>query len=143
MSDLQKPDFIKRALAAIIDGVVMTILTLIPLLGKLLALIYLLLRDGLDFDFMRHRSLGKSLMKLKPVTLAGEDLDLGTSAKRNITLALGSLAQLIKGWAFLSWLLMLAAIVVGLYEVYLVITDDKGRRLGDRLAETQVIESGD
>jgi uncharacterized RDD family membrane protein YckC len=54
---------------------------------------YALLRDGLTYDFMDGRSIGKKLMKLRPVRHDGSPMDMATSARRNWPLAFGSLAQ--------------------------------------------------
>lgn len=71
MDATNKPDLMKRFLAALIDGVAILVIYQIPAFGPWLALAYLLLRDGLDFEFVRHRSLGKHFMQLKPVTIEG------------------------------------------------------------------------
>ncbi len=46
----------------------------------------------------------------------------------------------ILGWA-LAVLIALVAFAIGVIEIFLVITDPDGRRLGDKMAETQVIET--
>lgn len=143
MPDNTKPDLLKRFLAFLIDVVVMFILNLIPGLGAWLGLAYLLLRDGLDIEYMRHRSLGKHFMKLKPVTIDGGDLAILDSVKRNWTLAVATIISLLRLPAFLAWLLMLAAIAIAIYEIFLVITDEEGRRWGERIADTRLIESTD
>lgn len=140
MSISQKTDLMKRFLAALIDGVVILIVFQIPALGPWLALAYLLFRDGLDFEYLRHRSLGKHFMQLKPLTIEGGELDLLLSAKRNWTLAVGMVVGVLRLAPFLAWLLSLAAIAIWVYEVFLVITDEEGRRWGDKMAGTQVVE---
>ncbi|MCA9734168.1 MAG: RDD family protein [Deferribacteres bacterium] len=140
MDATNKPDLMKRFLAALIDGVAILVIYQIPAFGPWLALAYLLLRDGLDFEFVRHRSLGKHFMQLKPVTIEGGELDLMLSARRNWNLAVGLIVQLLRLAPFLAWLLSLAAIAIWAYEAYLVITDASGQRWGDKMAGTQVIE---
>ena len=54
MSDSRKPDILKRIVAAIIDGAIAAVLNLIPLIGSLAGLAYILVRDGMDFDFMKN-----------------------------------------------------------------------------------------
>lgn len=140
-----KPDVGKRFIAYVIDAVIASLLSIVPVLGSLLGAAYILVRDGLEFDFMDGRSVGKKLMKLRPVRDDGGKMDLTTSVMRNWPLALGSLAGLVSfspflGILALSLLISLIGGIVGLVEVYLVITSPDGRRLGDKFAHTQVIE---
>lgn len=144
-ADTTKPDVGKRAIAYIIDAVVAGVLGSIPVLGSLLGFAYILTRDGFSFSFMDGRSLGKKLMKLRPVRDDGLPMDLTTSIKRNWTLALGSLGFLVVyapflGILALSLLLTLVGLIVAIIEVYYVLTAPDGRRLGDRFAGTHVIE---
>lgn len=140
-----KPDVGKRFIAYVIDAVIASLLSIVPVLGSLLGAAYILVRDGLEFDFMDGRSVGKKLMKLRPVRDDGGKMDLTTSVMRNWPLALGSLAGLVSfspflGILALSLLISLIGGIVGLVEVYLVVTSPDGRRLGDKFAHTQVIE---
>ena len=84
-----KPDIGKRAIAVIIDAVIAVVVGLIPIAGGIVATAYWLVRDGLDLEFMDHRSIGKKVMKLRPVTLDGQPLDIATSIKRNWMFGLG------------------------------------------------------
>jgi uncharacterized RDD family membrane protein YckC len=136
-----KADLIKRLIAAIIDGVIAGIIAyVIPVLGAAIGAAYYLLRDGLDVEFMDNRSMGKKLMKLRPVRLDGGKVDIIVSVKRNWMFALGILAAIpILGWIAIV-LLAPVAFVIGVVEIVLVITDNEGRRWGDKLAGTKVIE---
>lgn len=141
-----KADISKRLIAAIIDAVIAFAIGLIPILGGLIATAYWLVRDGLEIDFMDQRSIGKKLVKLRPVTLDGSKIDIMTSMKRNWMFALGGIAQVfaytIIGLIIaipLAFLVFLICIV----EFILVLTDPEGRRLGDKLADTIVIEVDD
>ena len=142
----QKPraDLGKRFLAALIDAVITIVIGFVPLVGGLAASAYWLVRDGMELDFMDRRSIGKKVMKLRPVTLDGAPMDLVTSAKRNWIFAIGGIAQLfamtIIG-VIIAIPLAMAAIALGLIEIVLVLTDPEGRRLGDKLAGTRVIET--
>lgn len=141
-----KPDVGKRAIAFVIDLVVAMILGIIPVIGSLLGAVYMLVRDGLDVDFMKGRSLGKKMMGLRPVRDDGQAMDIMTSIMRNWPLALGSLASSITyapflGLLGLSLLISLVGFVVLLAEIYFVTTSSDGRRWGDRLAHTHVVES--
>ncbi|HEY9429037.1 MAG TPA: RDD family protein [Gemmatimonadaceae bacterium] len=142
-----KPDTGKRIVAAVIDCIVAAILNAVPAIGGLVAAAYWLLRDGLDVTFMDRRSIGKKVMKLRPIRLDGQPMDIETSARRNWMFALGGVIWFLKYIFILGWLLigpvLLAAIVLGFYELYRVITDPQGRRLGDTMAGTKVIEVAD
>jgi len=142
-----KADLGKRIAAGLIDAVIGIVLGLIPAIGGLLAGGYWLFRDGLEFEFMDRRSVGKKVMKLRPVTLDGSPMTLLLSAKRNWMFALGGLAQLMLAISFFGAFFVpvfgLAALILGVTEVVLVLTDKAGRRLGDRMAETRVIEVAD
>ncbi len=146
-----KPDHLKRFLAQFIDGIlagvvfwVLIIGTGLSTLGYILGILaaggYFLVRDGLNVDFMKGRSLGKKIMKLRPVRLDGKAMDLETSVKRNWmfgAIYIGSLPFL----GVLGTLINLGVLVVILYECYKVLTDAQARRWGDELAGTKVIES--
>ena len=99
---------------------------------------------GMDIEFMDHRSIGKKVMKLRPVTLDGQPMDITASVKRNWMFALGGIAQFFAMTIIglvIAIPLGLAAIVIGIIEVVLVFTDAEGRRMGDKMAGTRVIES--
>ena len=154
-----KADLVKRFGAALVDGLLANIVALVFAfggrgltygVGLLLAAGYILVRDGLEFDFMARRSIGKKLLKLRPVRLDGGLMDVNASIRRNWTLALGTIVwglgyifgglalYLIAGFiAFIAWL----ASLLGLAEGVLVLVDSEGRRIGDKMADTQVIES--
>jgi uncharacterized RDD family membrane protein YckC len=142
-----KADLTKRIIAAIIDGVVGGVVSIVPLVGGLAAAAYWLCRDGLEIDFMDRRSLGKKVMKLRPVTQDGTPMDLAKSVRRNWMFGIGGLISVLLFIPILGWLLIipvaLVAFGLGIVEIFLVITDPKGQRLGDRMAKTQVIEVAD
>jgi uncharacterized RDD family membrane protein YckC len=140
---LVKADLTKRFIAALIDGVIGGLLSyavgsILPLVGGILGAAYILLKDGLELEFMDKRSLGKKLMKLRPVRLDGNAMDMNTSISRNWPLAIGSLVSIIP----LLGLILgpLVGSIFGLIELILVVTDPEGRRLGDKMAGTKVIE---
>jgi len=141
-----KAEIGKRFIAAIIDAVIALAIGFIPIIGGLVATAYWLVRDGLDIDFMDHRSLGKKVMKLRPVTLDGGPVDIMTSMKRNWMFALIGVAQLL-AYTIIGLLiaipLALLVFAIGIVEVVLVLTDSEGRRLGDKFANTKVIEVDD
>jgi uncharacterized RDD family membrane protein YckC len=86
-------------------------------------------------------------MKLRPIRLDGQPMTIETSARRNWMFALGGVAWFLKYIPIFGWLLLplvgIAALALGLYELFRVITDPQGRRLGDTMAGTKVIEVAD
>ena len=143
-----KADISKRAVAALIDGVIASVLSwAIPGIGGLVGGAYILLRDGFDFDFMKHRSLGKQVMKLRVVRDDGRPMDLATSASRNWTLSLGLIISVLALIPILGRLgaitVALIAPIISIIEAALVLMDGEGRRLGDRTGGTKVIDSVD
>ena len=141
-----KADIGKRFIAAIIDAVIAMVVGFIPFIGGIIATAYWLLRDGMDIDFMDHRSIGKKLVKLRPVTLDGSPVDIMTSVKRNWMFALGGVAQFL-AYTIIGLLLAIPlaflVFLIAIVEVILVLTDAEGRRLGDKIADTIVIEVDD
>ena len=139
-----RPDIGKRAVAALIDAVIAFGIGLVPFIGGIVGTAYWLVRDGLDIDFMDRRSIGKKVMKLRPVTLDGQPMDIMVSVKRNWMFALVGIGQFLMFTIVgivLAIPLFVIAFVIGIIEVVLVITDAEGRRLGDKIAATRVIET--
>lgn len=138
-----KADLGKRFVAAIIDLVIAVLIGLIPVIGGLIATAYWLVRDGLEFDFMDRRSVGKKLVKLRPVRLDGQPMDVGASVRRNWMFAIGGIAQFFAMTIIgivIAIPLVVIALVIGIVEIVLVITDPEGRRIGDKTGQTRVIE---
>lgn len=123
--------------SAIVPGSIFTKIWIGALVGGLAGGAYMLLRDGLDLDFMKGRSLGKKIIKLRPERLDGSPMTLETSIKRNWTLSLGYLGAV----PAVGWILGLASLGLVVYEIYKVLTDPAGRRWGDELAGTKVVET--
>src|SRR5690625_389360 len=140
-----KADLTKRVVAVIIDGAIAGVLGVIPAIGPFIGGLYMLLRDGLDFDFMKGRSVGKQLMKLTVVRLDGQPMDLNTSIMRNWPLSLRLIVSILALIPILGWragiALGLSSAVLGLIGVVVVLSDLQGRRFGDRMAGTVVRES--
>ena len=143
--EVPKADLVKRFLAFLIDGVIAAIVSRIPWIGGILAALYILFRDGFDYEFMDHRSLGKRIMRLRPLCDNGSPVTFRVSAARNWPLVVTSLAIVLLLIPILGWLLIPLAWVAGLIlllvEGFLTITDEAGRRWGDRLAGTRVVET--
>ena len=117
--------------------------------GMLVGAGYILFRDGLEIEFMRQRSLGKKLLKLRPVRLDGSPMTIDASLRRNWPMALPTalygLGAILGGYGGVFAVTALAGLA-GLFvlvECILVLTDDDGRRFGDKFANTQVVTSDD
>jgi len=139
-----KADTTKRIVAVVIDAGLAIVVGMIPFVGGIIATAYWVLRDGMDLEFMDHRSVGKKLTKLRPVKADGSQLEMMDSVNRNWMFGLGGVIQILLFIPILGWLLMvpvgLAAMAFGLVELFKVLTDDEGRRFGDVWAQTKVIE---
>lgn len=142
-----KADLAKRFIAALIDGVLAAVVSMVPVIGGIVAAAYMLVRDGLDLEFMDGRSIGKKIMKLRPSTIDGTPMTIEKSIRRNWMFAFGALTSLLLFIPIIGWLLIpfvgMIALAIGLYEIYKVLTDPQGRRLGDTMAGTKVIETAD
>ncbi|MFH1263298.1 MAG: RDD family protein [Pseudomonadota bacterium] len=135
---MKKSDSVHRAIGKAIDFVLVGMLSLIPRVGILAAGLYILIGDG----FFNGQSVGKKLVGLR-VVLAdpgheGERCSFRQSLIRNLPYAvivvLGSIP--IFGWFIVLPLGVLFLAV----EAYFVWADDRGVRVGDIYAGTQVID---
>jgi uncharacterized RDD family membrane protein YckC len=152
MGEEVKADSAKRIVATAVDliiaGLVYMLLSL--LLGRFIAAalagLFLLGRDAL---FGNGVSPGKKLLGLRVISGSGGVIDSLTSAKRNLSVAAPYLALvgliLLAVLPFFSvHMALILAAVVGLIslgmELYKIIGDPTGLRLGDLLADTRVIE---
>jgi len=122
-----------RTVARILDLILIAaVIEVIPRAGFFAGLAYLLLGDGL-FD---GRSLGKKLIRLKVVSIETlQPCTFRESLLRNSTLGLGYLLWLI------PWIGWIALPVIAAVEFILILGNKEGRRLGDEIARTTVIES--
>jgi uncharacterized RDD family membrane protein YckC len=114
----------KRALAATIDGLLVTTALVLYLTSEflpylLIGALYLLLRDA-----VAGRSVGKFVCGLVVMNLkTGQPCGRGASISRNALLLLPG-----------------ANVVAAFLEAATIVRDPQGQRLGDRLAWTQVVE---
>ncbi len=133
-----------RIVAALIDALIGWVVVVIPILGAIVSVLYLLLKDGIMFQLLKtdewkNKSIGKKIMNIEVETADGSPVDLALSAKRNIPLSIGSFLAIIPviGWIFGP----IVAMVVAVIEIVLVLTDSERRRLGDKWANTRVVQS--
>lgn len=145
------PEKATRLSAALIDGVIAVLLTGllggIPALGGIIGAAYLVVRDGLEIGPVRDRSVGKHLMGLRLVRLDGKPVSLETSLLRNWMFGLGAVAGILTAVPIVGGLIAplasFAGLVLIVYEIYNVVAHPSGRRWGDRLGNTRVIEAGE
>lgn len=154
-----QPDTVKRAVAVIIDGVIAgaayTIISKVfgialgsgligllvgNLVGGLAALAFMLARDVA----YQGRSPGKKVMGLNVATASGGPITAQDSIKRNLTISAGYLIAPLMSIPILGWIAApivgLAATAIGIYECYLVATNQQ--RVGDKIAGTHVVVDG-
>lgn len=124
VSPYRKADITRRFCAAMTDGLIVGVAGVVySSSGRILYLAagaaYLLLRDA-----MRGQSIGKLVFGLVVISLeTGRPASIATSARRN------------------ALLLLPGANVVAIFlEAMTILRDPQGQRLGDRLAQTQVVE---
>ncbi len=116
--ELRKAENGSRIVAYIIDGLIIGVMCIIPIAGWIAGIAYGLTRDSLPF--LDGQSIGKKAMGLRAVTEDGQPLtgNWGPGIIRNIVL----------------WIPLFP-----LVELIVLLTNDKGLRLGDQWAKTKVV----
>lgn len=162
-----KADTAKRIIAVLIDALIALLLYLLlsflltPLFGlghliaTLAAAVFLLFRDAIPIGDLNGASPGKRFLGLRVIQGNGRECDLTASFKRNLTIAAGwlvntaflLLALIFSFIPLVEVLIGFAGIITGIVvllalitELVKVISDERGIRLGDILADTVVIE---
>jgi len=131
--ELRRAGLLLRIAAKVLDFILIAaVIEIIPRAGFFAGLAYLLLSDAL-FD---GRSLGKRLVRLQVISSESrQPCSFRDSILRNSTFGLGYLLSLIPwiGWIFIA--------IVAAGEFVFALGSREGRRLGDELAKTTVIEN--
>ena len=129
-----KAQVLNRFIAKTIDLLIVAAASkLLPPVGVLAGLAYILLADG----FGGGRSVGKRLIGLQTIVPRTRDpAGFRESIVRNLPCGLAQLAFEIPYVGWIGWGAVLSL------EGLLVIGNEQGRRLGDEIAKTQVLESG-
>jgi uncharacterized RDD family membrane protein YckC len=135
-SQYPKADLTLRGLARLADfTIAFGVATTAPGVGPLVAAIYLLVADGL----LQGQSPGKKIFGIKAVVPSTRaPAGFQESMLRNAPFAAATLC-----WALpLLWpLFFLVGVPVVGYEAWRVWDEPLGRRLGDQLADTQVVDT--
>jgi len=144
-SQIEKPPSLtradpgKRIAAAFIDGVPAYVISFFPFIGGLISAAYLALRDALPLSPQGGQSLGKRLFQLQAVRMPdGVPCDYATSLLRNLPFVVPALLMIRPGIGWIFGSVVWAAVFV--VEALLVIADENGQRIGDRLAKTSVVD---
>ena len=132
----------KRAFAKFIDFLIVLFLGLIwrggP--GALFGFLYSITADGLPIRPSKQKnegqSLGKRLMKIKVI---GSHARLKSSLIRNAPVGVVTFLMIIPFW---GWILsLLVGVPLLLIELSLIFRADHRQRLGDVMAETEVVDA--
>ena len=129
-----KAQVLNRGIAKLIDLLIVAAAgQIIVPIGFLGGLAYILIADG----FAGGRSIGKRLIGLQTVLPdRREAIGFRESIIRNLPFAVAQLAFAIP---YVGWLV--AAAIIG-FEAILILGNEQGRRLGDEVAGTQVLDAG-
>jgi uncharacterized RDD family membrane protein YckC len=129
-----KAHVLNRFIAKLIDlFIVVAADEIAPLVGFLSGLAYILIADG----FAGGRSVGKRLVGLQTLRIDGrEAAGFRESIIRNLPLGAAQLAFAVP---YVGWL---AAAAILAFESLLILGNEQGRRLGDEIARTQVLDAG-
>jgi uncharacterized RDD family membrane protein YckC len=129
-----KAQILNRGIAKLIDlFIVAAACQILVPVGFLGGLAYILIADG----FSGGRSIGKRLIGLQTV-LPGrrETAGFRESIIRNLPFAVAQVAFAVP---YVGWLISVAIIA---FEAVLIIGNEQGRRFGDEVAGTQVLDVG-
>lgn len=137
-----KADVAHRLLAKFIDLLIFSALALIlEPVGLFAGLTYILIADG----FQQGRSVGKKIIGLRTIVIrpdaAGIPCRWKDSMVRNGPIAIALFLSSFYFWlGFFGFILFLGGLLIIIFELYFIITDDRGLRLGDIIANSQVLE---
>lgn len=130
----KKASLFLRVFAKILDFIIIAVMAeVVPRAGFYAGLFYMLIADSL----FNGRSPGKYLMGIKTISVKeGLPCSVRESVIRNSPFAIGLLLYKVPliGWIFL--------ILIAAFEFLILLGSREGMRLGDELAKTTVIESG-
>ena len=129
-----KAHVLNRFIAKLIDlFIVVGAEKIAPPVGFLSGLAYILIADG----FAGGRSIGKRLVGLQTMRLdLRETAGFRESIIRNVPFGAAQMAFAVP---YVGWIVSLAILA---FEGLLIVGNEQGRRLGDEVARTQVLDAG-
>jgi len=129
-----KAHVLNRFIAKLIDLLMVVAADEIaPPVGFLSGLAYILIADG----FAGGRSIGKRLVGLQTLRVdSQEPAGFRESIIRNLPLGAAQVAFAVP---YVGWLISLAILA---FEGLLIVGNEQGRRLGDEIARTHVLDAG-
>jgi uncharacterized RDD family membrane protein YckC len=129
-----KAHVLNRFIAKLIDlFIVVAADQIAPPVGFLSGLTYILIADG----FAGGRSIGKRLVGLQTLRVEGrEPAGFRESIIRNLPFGAAQIAFAVP---YVGWLVSLAILA---FEGLLIVGNEQGRRLGDEVARTHVLDAG-
>ncbi|MFI5304766.1 MAG: RDD family protein [Nitrospiria bacterium] len=121
-----------RVIAKLIDFLLIEVLKQFPPVGIYIGITYLLIADGL----FQGKSVGKKLVGLQTyIPHKKKQASFKESIIRNVPILIAYLFLFVP---FVGWVLF--SVVIG-FELLLMIGNEKGLRIGDEMAHTQVVDS--
>ena len=129
-----KAHVLNRFIAKLIDlFIVVAAGEIAPPVGFLSGLAYILIADG----FAGGKSIGKRLVGLQTLRVDGrETAGFRESIIRNLPFGAAQIAYAVP---YVGWLVSVAILA---FEGLLIVGNEQGRRLGDEVARTQVLDAG-
>lgn len=129
-----KAHVLNRFIAKLIDlFIVVAADEIAPPVGFLSGLAYILIADG----FAGGRSIGKRLVGLQTLRVEGrEPAGFRESIIRNLPFGAAQIAFAVP---YVGWLVSFAILA---FEGLLIVGNEQGRRLGDEVARTHVLDAG-
>ena len=128
-----------RIIAKSVDLAIFFLLAIVlpEVVGPLLGFLYAVLADAIPLKGFRGQSFGKKLLGLSVHSIIkNEPIHFRDSVIRNAPVGLTTFFAIIPVW---GWIIMfMVGLPLLLIESYLVFRIEKGRRLGDVMADTEV-----
>lgn len=130
----------KRVIAKFIDLFLVMAISAIPFypVAPLLGFLYSLFADGTGFRSFDGQSIGKKLLKIRVVATADRrPIRWRRSLLRNIPVGVATFFALIPIWGW--FILGIIGFPLMIIEIYLIVKAPRAQRLGDVMADTEVV----
>ncbi|MCM0606866.1 MAG: RDD family protein [Xanthomonadaceae bacterium] len=132
----------KRIVAKSVDLLVFVFAAIVlpQFFGPLIGFIYTMVGDAIGVSVFRGQSFGKMVVGLKVVSrVSGQPAGLRDSIIRNAPIGVATFFSIIPFW---GWLIMVVmGVPMLLIEAFLLMRTEQGHRLGDVMADTEVVHS--